>query len=128
MAGPGAGYYFLKNDDRTFSIEIGTSYIGEKHGASASAASDENDAVALRLTQRLDHKIGTAAKMWELSEYLPEFEELDNYLLRVEAGIETAITERLRLRVVIQDTYDSSPATGVKNNDLVVKSALVCTL
>jgi hypothetical protein len=33
-------------------------------------------------------------------------------------GIEAAMSERVSLRVVLQDKYDSTPAAGAKRNDL----------
>jgi putative salt-induced outer membrane protein YdiY len=40
------------------------------------------------------------------------------YLLTFEAGIDTAITKHLSLRVVFQDMYASQPAPGKKQNDM----------
>jgi len=41
-----------------------------------------------------------------------------NYLLNLEAGIDTPITTHWSLRVVFQDQYASQPANGRKCNDL----------
>lgn len=71
---------------------------------------------------------GNTAKVWESAEYPPEFEDFNIYLLNSEIGVETAISGRLSLRLVVQNTYDGDPAPGVKENDIVIKSSLVCNL
>jgi hypothetical protein len=40
------------------------------------------------------------------------------YLLTFEAGIDTAITKHLSLRVLFQDMYASRPAPSKKQNDM----------
>ena len=126
--GPGIGHYFLKTDTRTFSIELGVSYVTEQKKAVDDTAATVDDTMAWRLTQEFKGAIGKTANVWESAQYLTKYNDIDRYLLNGEIGIETTISGRLSLRLVVQDTYDSNPAPGVKNNDIVIKSSLVCNL
>jgi hypothetical protein len=58
--------------------------------------------------------------VWETLEFLPEVDNLDNYIANAELGIEASLnkSDRLLLRTVLQDTYDSIPAPGRLKNDL----------
>lgn len=117
--GPGAGYYFIKSDQTKLSAEAGPSYVYEKLDSA-----DGRDFITLRLGERLDHKFNAAAKLWQTLEWLPDVGDFGDYLLIAEIGVETALTKALNLRVVAQDRYDSTPAAGLKNNDISLISGL----
>ncbi|MGD9612529.1 MAG: YdiY family protein [Kiritimatiellia bacterium] len=109
---PGLGAYLVKNDKRELSLEAGPAYVWEKIGG----ASD--DYLALRFAERYVCQALKNAKLVQSLEYLPEAEDFDNYLLVGEIGVEAAMSERLSLRVVLQDKYDNTPAAGKERNDL----------
>jgi len=48
-----------------------------------------------------------------------------NYLVTAEAGVEAALNSRFSLRAVVDDFYNSDPATGRKANDIQLASQLV---
>ena len=120
--GPGLGFYLLKNDKRQLSLEAGPSYVWEKvDGAS-------NDYLALRFAERYSCQATKTAKLVQSLEYMPEAEDFDNYLMVGEIGVEAAMNDRLSLRVVLQDKYDSTPAPGAERNDLSLIAGLGFTL
>ena len=49
---------------------------------------------------------------------MPQIDEFTNYLLVAEIGVESDLTEKMSLRVSLQDNYDNQPAPGRKSNDL----------
>lgn len=108
----GYGYYFIKNDKMTLSAEVGPGYIFEKLG------SGEDDYLTLRAGQRFEYKISDRARIWQHVEYLPQVAEFGNFLLVGEIGVESDLTEKMSLRVSLQDNYDNEPAPGRKANDL----------
>lgn len=116
--GPGLGAYLLKNDCRTLSLEAGPSYVWEEVGG------ESNDYLALRFAERFTCQATKTAKLVQSLEYMPEAEGFDNYLLVGEIGVEAAMSERLSLRVVLQDKYDSTPAAGAERNDLSLIAGL----
>ena len=116
--GPGLGFYALKNDKRTLSLEAGPSYVWEKVGEV------RDDYLALRFAQRYTCAISQTAQLVQTLEYVPEASDFDNYLLTGEVGVEAAINDHLSLRVVLQDRYDSTPAAGKEHNDLTLIAGL----
>lgn len=109
---PGAGYYFIKNERTDLSGEVGPSAVIE------SAGGNEQTYFALRVGEKYNFKINDRARIWQSAEYLPEVEDFNNYILNLEVGIESDLTEKMSLRSFIRDTYDNQPAEGRQKNDL----------
>ena len=116
--GPGLGAYLVKNDQRELTLEAGPAYLWEKVGGA------RNDYLALRFAERYVCQALKNAKLVQSLEYLPEAEDFDNYLLAGEIGVEAAMSDRLSLRVVLQDKYDNTPAEGKERNDLSLIAGL----
>jgi len=76
-----------------------------------------DDYLALRFAERYSCQALKNAKLVQSLEYVPEAEDFDNYLLVGEIGVEAAMSDRLSLRVVLQDKYDNTPAEGKERND-----------
>jgi putative salt-induced outer membrane protein YdiY len=122
MVGPGVGRYFIKSDQQKCSGEIGATYIQEK------LAGVEDDTVALRLAQRYEVKVGTGGKLYEAVEYLPSLDDFATFLLNAEAGAEAMMSDRMSLRLAVQDKYNSDPAPGKKENDFILIGGLTVKL
>jgi len=111
---PLVGYYFIKNEKTTLAGEIGPTYVLE-----SLEGEDTDSYVAARFAERFEHKLSKTTKIWQSAEYLPDVENwTDKYLINAELGIDSAITPKLSLRVVLQDSYDSQPAAGREHNDI----------
>ena len=122
IVGPGIGYYLIKDEDTNLGLELGGSWISDKVGGVT------DDAFALRVAERFEHKLSETAKVWQSVEYLPEFDDFGTYLLNSEMGGEAAMNASLSLRLVVADTYDSEPAAGRDENDVTVTASLVYKL
>jgi hypothetical protein len=105
-----------------FSIETGVGYLWED------VADIEGNYLTFRVAQRAEVKLGEKSKAWETLEYLPKADEIDDYLLTAEIGIEAAATGQLALRLAIQNKHDSTPAPDKEKTDTVVIAALSWTL
>ncbi len=121
VVGPGAGRYFLKSDRQALNAEAGAAYV--RKSLSGDPGGTE-DTVNLRVAQRYELKLPSLAELWEEIEYLPAFEEFGNYFLNFELGAQAAMTERLSLRIVFLDQYNSRPAAGKEKNDLQLTAGL----
>jgi putative salt-induced outer membrane protein YdiY len=115
---PGVGYYFLKNPTTSLSGEVGPGLVYEKQGAGT------HTYLSLRVAERFEHKFSKTAKLWQSLEWLPQVDRFSNYILNAELGVETALTQKLALRVFAQDTYDNEPAPGRQKNDLKLVTAI----
>jgi putative salt-induced outer membrane protein YdiY len=122
LVGPGAGYYFMRNDSTLLAGEAGVSYLFED------VADVSLDTFTWRFAQRFEHALSETAKVWQRVEYLPELDDFDNYLLNGEVGAEAAMNSAISLRVVLEDRYDNIPAAGNVRNDVILNAALVYTL
>jgi putative salt-induced outer membrane protein len=118
---PGVGYYFIKRPQTTLSGEIGPGFIYEKQGGETTGY------FTLRLAERFEHKFNDKTKIWQFAEIMPQVDDFDNYLLNVEAGIDTKLSEDLSLQVIAKDNYDNDPAPGRLRNDFKLIAALKYT-
>jgi putative salt-induced outer membrane protein YdiY len=111
---PGAGYYFIKNKVTDLSLEAGPAYIYEK------LDDHSHNFATLRVAEKFHYAISAHARAWETLEFLPQVDNFDNYIANAELGVEASLnkSDRLMLRTVLQDTYDSIPAPGRLKNDI----------
>jgi len=111
---PLAGYYLIKNTNTTLAVEAGPSLVFEKY-----SGQDSDTYLGIRFAERLDHKLTDSTKIWEYVSYVPDVEDwMGHYVITAEAGIDTAITKKWSLRVVLQDIYTSQVPAGIDNNEL----------
>ena len=111
---PLAGYYLIKNTNTTFAVEVGPAAVMEKYSGQSS-----DTYLGIRFAERLEHKISDSTKIWETVSYVPQVDRwTENYVITAEAGIDTAITKKWSLRVVLQSVYTSEPAPGTEYNEL----------
>lgn len=115
---PGAGYYFIKNEQTTLSGEAGPAFIYEKQGG------DTTGYFTARLAEVFEHKFNDNVRLWQMAEFLPQVDNLDNFLINAEIGVESKLTERLSMKVFAIDNYDNEPAPGRKSNDIKVVTAV----
>lgn len=109
---PILGYYFIKEARTSLSGEAGPSFLYENRGG------DKKGYMGLRFAERFEHKFNDRSRVWQTAEYIPQVDEFDNYLLNLEIGASTKITQSVGLRVVLQDNYVNRPAPGRRSNDL----------
>ena len=115
---PGAGYYFLRQTNLNFALELGPSLVGERQDDTASLYAGG------RLADRFEYKLNPTTRLWQSTEGIPQLDEFGNFIVNAEAGIETAITKKLGLQVYMQDNYLNRPAPGYKLNDVRLVSGL----
>lgn len=119
-AGPGVGYYLIKDKLTTLSVEGGASGVFERLGT------NDMSYVTLRLAEKYEHKFGdSGARVWENVEFLPQVDKFQNYLVNAEVGVEAALAKNLSLQAYVDDNYNSEPAAGRKKNDIKLVSAVV---
>ena len=119
MVGPGAGYYFLKETDTTLAAEAGGSMVFERLGT------NDSSYATIRLAERFEHKFTEhGARVWQTLEILPEVDNLNNYIINAEVGIEASISKHLSLQTYLDDSYDNQPANGRLKNDVKLVSGL----
>ena len=121
LLSPGAGYYLLKSETTALSVEGGPGFVYEKQG------DDEQGYITARLAERLEHKFNDNVRLWQSVEFLPQVDDLDNFLINAEIGVEAKLTQKFSVKVFAVDNYDNQPAEGRKENDIKVVTALAYT-
>ncbi|HSU54793.1 MAG TPA: DUF481 domain-containing protein [Candidatus Dormibacteraeota bacterium] len=116
---PMVGYYLLKHTNSFLSAEIGPSFIDEKF-----MGQDSHAYWGFRAAERGEYNFKSGAKIWESVEYIPQVDDLENYLVNAEAGVAAPITKALDARLVLQDTYKNQPAPHKLKNDLKLIAAI----
>jgi putative salt-induced outer membrane protein YdiY len=120
--GPAVGYYFIKTDASQLTMDVGASYVRQR-------LDDEGNKgyATLHVGEHGEHFFDKAkkARIWETVQFYPQLNRWSNYLVTAEAGAEAALSARFNLRVVVDDYYNSTPATGRKENDILLASQLV---
>jgi putative salt-induced outer membrane protein YdiY len=109
-----AGYYLIKEKNTTLAVEVGPSAVLEKYQDRI-----QKTYLGIRFGERFEHKLSASTKIWESVSYVPQVDKwVENYIITAEAGIDTAITKKWSLRVLVQDLYTSEPTDDRKNNDV----------
>ena len=110
---PLLGYYLIKEEKTSLSVEAGPSVVVEKYDNLPG-----DTYVAARFGEKFEHKLSDTAKVWQTAEYGPQVDRwVEKYLINGEVGISASITKQWGLRVVGQVSHDSEPAPGRKQND-----------
>lgn len=112
IVGPGLGRYFLKSGTQALSAEAGVAYVRQRMSGNI------NNTVNLRVAQHYEVKPLAGSKIWESIEFLPAFNDFDNYFINFEVGAEAAMTTSLSLRVVLQDQFNNRPDRDKEKNNL----------
>jgi putative salt-induced outer membrane protein YdiY len=116
---PGAGYYFLRQTNTSLAGEFGPAMVFERLG------DDDNNYVTLRLAERFEHKFTeNNARVWESTEFLPQINDFNNFVVNAELGLEASVSKKISLQAYVQDNYINEPATGRQQNDLRIVSGL----
>jgi putative salt-induced outer membrane protein len=117
-AGPGIGYYVIKNTNTSLAFETGGGIQYEHLGG------EYNSYGTVRFADRFEHKFADRARLWQKAEILPQVDKFQNYVVNFEIGIEASITKTFGLKTYLDDTYQSEPAEGRYRNDAKIVSAL----
>lgn len=112
IVGPGIAWDVYKSDTFTFALELGVSPMWER------ISGETEYYTLLRVAQRLEKTLEGGAKIFETVEYLPALNDSDKYLFNSEVGVESPLSDRLSLRVVLKDKYNSMPGDDKEKNDL----------
>lgn len=135
MAGVGAGYYFVQNDELIIAVEFGPSYLTERlrtpndlDELDAGYHGESNQGYMWRFAQRYQQTIGDASKIWESIEYLLELSDTSRYFVNGTVGMDVPVNSCCDLRFSVVNKYDSNPAPDTDSSDLSMRVSLVYRL
>ena len=62
--------------------------------------------------------------MWQSCEIIPQVDNLENFVVNFEIGLETAITKSFSQKTYLVDSYANRPAAGRVKNDIKIVAGL----
>lgn len=110
---PALGYYVVKNDRLKVKTESGPAFIFESLQGAGTA-----NYLTVRLAEEMQWKINDRASIIQGMEYLPQVADFGNFVINLNLGLSTKITEKASATITFQDFYRSVPAPGRRGNDL----------
>jgi len=110
---PGVGYYLIKNDKTTLSLETGPGFVMEKFKGVSS-----QNYFTLRVGEKFTHKFNEHVSVSQYAEYQPKIDDFGNYVVDAGATLSAKIAGNLATTWTIRDTYRSEPAAGRVKNDV----------
>jgi hypothetical protein len=117
--GPGAGKHLLRLTNLVLNAEAGVNYQVQDYEGNR-----KDDLFHFRLAQDLKWNMGTQFTFDEKVEYLPQWNNPEEYKLRVEGNIRYWVRANLSLNVTVINIFDTLTARGVQRNDLQVRSSV----
>ena len=121
--GPGLGTDLIRSDTTRLNVELGGAWVAEDVGGRASS-----DFWAWRAAEMFNIKLSKTATIRQSVTLVPEVGDFENFIVTAELGAESAMTERINLRIVLQDRFDNTPAEkdGVRleENDISLITGL----
>jgi putative salt-induced outer membrane protein YdiY len=113
-----AGYYLIKQNVTTLSVEAGPGYTLEK------VAGVKDDFLAIQAAEKFTTKIGSRSTFNQDAIYNAEASHVNNFTLTCSAYIDTDITTNLALRVATTYVYDNKPAVGLERHDTTLTTGI----
>ncbi len=114
VPGFGLGYQWIDKPDLKFDTEAGLAYVCEKFSDDTN-----NGFISARFAYHAKKNCwGDKVQLFHNLEYYPSLETLSDYLIVTDAGIRTAITEKMFAEYKIEYRYDAIPAQGSSRSDL----------
>jgi len=119
--GPGLGRHIIKNDKVELNFEGGPTYFYEQFTGSGSGDSS----FRLRAAENFSYTFAPGAKFYQRFEIMADVSDFGNFIMNNEAGVESTLTERLKLRLNFLDRYVNQPPGRLQQNDIQITSSLV---
>lgn len=111
-AGPGVGYQFVKDEEKSFSGEAGLLYFNEKYDDGT-----DDDKIALNLAYDFDWKISPTTTFEQDLDAFPAIDDFDDVFVKVDSRLTTNLTKSMISTLQYVIDFDHTPAAGAKQTD-----------
>jgi putative salt-induced outer membrane protein len=116
----GGKYFFIKDDDRSWSGELGYRY-SKTYDVNHNSTHDQLGRLYSEYNQTVNPTL--SFKYW--AEYLPNFTETDGYQANTEASFNVMLTQVFSLKMAYLLQYQNQPAAGAEYTDTTSTMTLV---
>lgn len=112
------GAYLVKNDTAKVSIEAGPGYVWEETSSGTDAY------FSLYAAQKASLALSSSVALGESVVYTPEAADFGSYNLSASLFVDFYFADHMALRAAVTDSYDSTPAKGRDENDLLLTTGI----
>lgn len=118
--GLGSGYKFLDGPKNFLLGEAGLTFTQEEDTAGI-----DNEYLGGRLFAQYAYLFNEANKFTQSIEYLPDFDDSENWLLNSETALVAALNSNFSMKTAYLVKYDNQPVAGLTKTDSILSVALV---
>jgi len=102
----------IKEEDKWLTPEIGIGF------SSQNINNESSESLNIYAGLHSDFQLTKTTKLYKNLSVFSPLENLENYWIYGEIGIETILSDTISLKIYLQNQYEASPASGRKHNDL----------
>ena len=117
--GPGIGYHLFQGEALKANAELGFNYYAEYR-----MEDTDQSTFSTRLAETATWTVAKRVSLEQRTEFFPRLNDPSQYRLRFEGTLRLWLTTHLSLNLSMFDTFDTSPALGVPENDLQIRSSI----
>ena len=114
------GYDIIQTKKTLLSFDLGAAYVSEQ---STDGLEDEYTNGHARIFHK--YALSDTSRIWEECKFIARTEDVADYRIEAEAGIETDIRSGFSLKLVAENEYDAEPLAEAEKNDLSISAFLV---
>lgn len=112
------GHYFVRDEDKQFSMETGLGYTWEEQGG------EDKSFVNLYFGERFEIWLTDYTRVFQSFSFFCPVDDFSDYRLIGELGLETYLSQNLSFKVFLQDKFENTPALMREQNDFKVISGI----
>jgi len=106
------GMFLIKEEKKWLAPEIGIGFSSQE------ISNESSESMNIYAGVHSEFKLSDKTRLYENFSIFSPVDQMENYWIYGEIGIETILTDRISLKLFIQDQYEASPAKGREHNDL----------
>jgi putative salt-induced outer membrane protein YdiY len=114
VAGGGAGYHVIKNENTTFDLLGGISWNREDFASGLLRNSAE-----VYYGDFFSHKLNSRVSLVQSFRMFSNLSDFGAYRINFDAGVNASLTKTISLQTTFSDRYLSNPLPGRKKNDIL---------
>lgn len=120
LYGVGCGYKLINGAKHVLVGELGLTYTTEDYTDDSSS-----DYFGGRLFGQYDYKFNEANKFVQSIEFLPDFDDSNNWLLNSETALIATLNSQFSMKTGLTFKHDNQPTSGLDKSDRILSVALV---
>jgi hypothetical protein len=115
----GFGYKLLERPRFVMNGELGGQYQRFDF-----QTSPDRDIYSVRIAEDLTWKIAEKLTVRQMFAFMPNVQDISDYRMRYTMNLAYPLLRRVTLNLNVIDEYDTNPALGVANNDLLIQTTV----